>query len=268
MVSAALPPRLLRCRLGCWLPPCRQTLLQPGQESPAPPRPIGACRRVPAASWRGRLCHMEPGAPGTMGSCAQAGAGTCAPWPWGQPPASPASGTRWAAGWKATDWARVPHTSAPEQLGASWSPQPSTMSPVTLCPRVPDCQVMEDGAAPPSIPACAAPGPAAGMGRVTRTGCAVLAHSRPSPGRRGAWQCRLPCRRSVPRPGGLEGRRLPRRRGGGTRTQLPPGPAGGAAPGRAGTPGSPPAARGTGQPCRVSLRGGAAGAGGLRSCTK
>lgn len=36
MVSAALPPRLLCCQPGCRLPPCRQALLQPGQESPAP----------------------------------------------------------------------------------------------------------------------------------------------------------------------------------------------------------------------------------------
>lgn len=35
------------------------------------------------------------------------------------------------------------------------------------------------------------------------------------PGCRGAWRCRLPCRRSVPRPGGLEGRHVPRRWSGG-----------------------------------------------------
>lgn len=78
MVSAALPPppQLLRCQPGCRLPPCMQSLLQPQQESLAPPRPIGACRWAPAASRRGRLCHMEPGALGTVGACAGSGAGT------------------------------------------------------------------------------------------------------------------------------------------------------------------------------------------------
>lgn len=42
---------------------------------------------------------------------------------------------------------------------------------------------------------------------------------------------------------------MPKRWGGGMRTQLPPGPVGGGvggvAPGRAGTPGSPPASRGS-----------------------
>lgn len=264
------PPQLLRCQPGCRLPPCLQSLLQPQQESLAPPRPIGACRRAPAASRRGRLCHMEPGAPGTTGACAGFGAGTRAPWPLGQPLASPAPGTRLAEGQKATGRARVPHASDQKQLGAGWSPQPGTTSPVTLCPPVPDFQVMEDGVAPPSIPACAAPGPAAGMGKVTRAGCAVLAHGRPSPpgaGVPGGAGCHAGARCQ-----GREGWKGGACQGGGaggTRMQLPPGPAGrGAAPGGVGTPGSPPAAWGTGQPCRVSRRRGAAGAGGLRSCTK
>lgn len=80
-VSAALLPWLLCCRPGCWLPSRRQVLLQPRQEFPAPPRPIGACMRAPAASQRGRLCHMELRALGTTGASTQAGAGTCAPWP-------------------------------------------------------------------------------------------------------------------------------------------------------------------------------------------
>lgn len=82
--------------------------------------------------------------------------------------------------------------------------------------------------APPSIPACAAPGPAAGMGRVTRAGCAVLAHGRPSPpgaGVPGGAGCHAGARCQ-----GREGWKGGTCQGGGaggTRMQLPPGPAGG-----------------------------------------
>lgn len=96
--------------------------------------------------------------------------------------------------------------------------------------------------APPSIPACAAPGPAAGMGRVTRAGCAVLAHGRPSPpgaGVPGGAGCHAGARCQ-----GREGWKGGTCQGGGaggTRMQLPPGPAGGGggSPGWSGDPGLP-----------------------------
>lgn len=245
MVLAALPPRPLRCQPGCRLPPCSQALLQPQQEPPAPPQPTGACTWAPAARRRGRLCHMEPGAPGTAGACVRAGAGTCAPWPWGSPRHPPHAG---AAG-----WACVPCMPEPELPGATRSPQPGTTLPVTPHSRVPDSQVMEDGAAPPSIPACAAPGPAAGTGRVTRAGCVALARSQPSPGARvpGSAGCRAsaPCQG---RAGWREARAKAAGRGDEDTAATWPCGGSGAAPGGAGTPGSPPVARGTGQPCRVS----------------
>lgn len=162
-VSAALTPGSCAASQGAGCLPAGRRCCSP-RRSPRPPRDpsVCACTQVPEASLRGRLCHMEPRTPGTPGVCVKAGAGTCAPWPWGRPPASPAPGTHWAAAWKATGWARVLCMSEPELLGCGRSPQPDTASPVTHHPRVPDSQVMKDGVAPPSIPACAASGPAAG----------------------------------------------------------------------------------------------------------
>lgn len=217
--------------------------------SPRPPRDpsVCACTRVPAASRRGRLCHMEPGTPGTTGVCVKAGAGTCAPWPWGQPPASPAPGTHWAAAWKATGWARVLCMSETELLGCGRSPQPDTASPVTHHPRVPDSQVMEDGVAPPSIPACAASGPAAGTregdkGRVRGArhpqapGCLAVPAAVPALGAKAG---RAGGRRVACQSGGAGGR------GHSCHLALWEGGLGGVAPGRAGTPGSLPASRGS-----------------------
>lgn len=62
------------------------------------------------------------------------------------------------------------------------------------------------------------------------------------PGCRGAWRCRLPCRRSVPRPGGLEGRHVPRRWSGGDEDAAATWPCrggGGGSPGWSGDPGLP-----------------------------
>lgn len=60
------------------------------------------------------------------------------------------------------------------------------------------------------------------------------------PGCRGAWRCRLPCRRLVPRPGGLEGRRVPRQRSGGDEDAAATWACGeGGSPGRSGDPGLP-----------------------------
>lgn len=63
------------------------------------------------------------------------------------------------------------------------------------------------------------------------------------PGCRGAWRCRLPCRRSVPRPGGLAGRearaKAAERGGRGCSCHLALPGGGGGSPGWSGDPGLP-----------------------------
>lgn len=77
MVSAALPPppQLLRCQPGCRLPPCMQSLLQPQQESLAPPATHRCVQAGACGEPEGQALPYGAGGPGDCGSL-------CRVWGW------------------------------------------------------------------------------------------------------------------------------------------------------------------------------------------
>lgn len=133
---------------------------------------------MPAACRRGRLCHLEPGAPGSTGACVWAGAGTCAPWPWGHPQHLPYQAIAGQQGGKTP-------TRLISPTCQSWSPwlpasPPSPQSPCDLRSPILKCWTTEWHL--PAFLSSLAQAPVAGTGRVTRAECVALGCCQPSPG--------------------------------------------------------------------------------------
>lgn len=145
-------PQLLESQKGCGLPPAGQHCCSPSRSLsapallPAPPPPTHPCVQTGACGEpEGTHCHVEPGALGT------AGAWGCDLWPWGQHPES--SPPELTGQWGGEPPASLVFCACQSCCELVLSPQPDTMSPVTLHPGVPT-----DRAAPPSIHDCAAAG--------------------------------------------------------------------------------------------------------------